>query len=334
MAGTSRIVTTALALFGLLLSSASASSDSLTPEQEKKLSEQIDGIASDLSTYLAKDDNRALLAEQIAQHKYVMALRGFLAVAATKAGDDQGEDLFNLAVKVNEGEDLMKEFGLAVPRFDIKLPVKTHREAVKETREVYVAAVPLTDERETRSVTVFGPGDRQMSLDPKAPPDVPTYVVGPAERESLEPTPPLETSEEPGDEKNPRRVDDYVGVPWIRITDESEGWTCGDPEIYVRLKFWIWNYNMWVFINSKVNLYGVNDAHTWYWLGELGYNSMYRNLLSNDWKYITYEVWEEDSGAHGADDYLGSTVINWKNLPYNGYSQSNFGNGSMMVDRD
>jgi len=47
-----------------------------------------------------------------------------------------------------------------------------------------------------------------------------------------------------------------------------------------------------------------------------------------------YEFWEEDSGGHGGDDFLGSKTINWKGLPYSGYVHLNFAHGGIMVDRD
>ena len=331
-----------LALVGLLVGCALASSQSAKPAQDSRqtaeLSRQIEGIAADFSLYLADKENRAFFSAQIkaAPRKYLMVMRDFLAMAAARDREKGGELLFNLAMKVDQAEATMKEFGYPIPRIEVKLPVKAHREVLKNSRAVYVAAIPLEDETEVKSVTAHTSNGKRMALSPKKPPDIPTVVVGPAETASVEPTAPLVKAKKPGKEENPERVvDDYVGLPYLLITDKSEGWTCGDPEIYVRIKFWIWSYNHWIFINTRVDLPGVNDEYVWYWLGELGYNSTYRYLSSYaDWKYIVYEVWEDDSGGHGADDFLGSKTINWKGLPYSGYTHLNYAHGDIMVDRD
>jgi hypothetical protein len=341
MAGKSIISMTALVLVGFLAGCALAS-PATKPEQSRKedaeLTRQMESIAADFSLYLANNENRAFASTQIkaAPKKYLMAMRDFLAMAADKDREKGGELLFNLAVKVDQAEATMKDFGYPVPRVDIKLPVKAHRKLLKDARAVYVAVIPLEDETEVKSISAYDLKGKRIALSPGKPPAIPTFVIGPAEEESLEPPPPLIKADKPGKEENPERVfDDYVGLPWLLITDTSEGWTCGDPEIYVRIKFYIWNYNQWIFINAKVNLPGVNDAYVWYWLGELGYNSTYRYLSSySDWKYIVFEFWEEDSGGHGADDFLGSRTINWKSLPYSGYTHLNFAHGDIMVDRD
>jgi hypothetical protein len=342
MIGKSMIGAAALALVSLLVGCALASSQSVKPVQDgrqtSELARQLDSIAADFSSFLADSDNRTFFSAQIkaAPRKYLMVMRDFLAMAAGKDREKGGETLFNLAMKVDRAEATMREFGYPIPRLEVKLPVKAHRELLKDARAVYVAAVPLEDESEVTSVTAYDAGGKRMALSAKKPPGIPTFVIGPAEEASLEPAPPLVKAEKPGKEENPERVvDDYVGLPWLLITDKSEGWTCGDPEIYVRIKFWIWNYNQWIFINAKVDLPGVNDEYVWYWLGELGYNSTYRNLSNySDWKYIVYEFWEEDSGGHGGDDYLGSRTINWKALPYAGYTHLNYAHGDIMVDRD
>lgn len=343
MAIKSMISAAALVLVGLLVGCALASSETARPEQQSEhknaeLTRQIESIAADFSSYLANNENRAFASAQIkaAPKKYLMAMRDFLAMAASKDREKGGELLFNLAMKVDQAEASMKKFGYPIPRIDIKLPVKAHRELLKDARVVYVAVIPLEDESKVKSITAYDLKGKRIALGSDKPPAIPTFVIGPAEEDSLEPPQPLIKADKPGKEENPERVyDDYVGLPWLLITDKSEGWTCGDPEIYVRIKFWIWNYNQWIFINAKVDLPGVNDEYVWYWLGELGYNSTYRNLSSySDWKYIVYEFWEEDSGGHGADDFLGSKTINWKGLPYSGYMHLNYAHGDIMVDRD
>lgn len=330
-----------LAVVGFLAFWPLASSQAAKPAQESKqlakLSRQIESIAADFSSYLADNENRALLSAQIkaARRKYVMVMQDFLAVAASKDLEKGGEHLFNLAIQVDQVEATMKDFGLPIPRLEVKLPVKAHRELLNESEAVYVAAVPLVDESEVKSITAYTSKGDRITLSADEPPRIPTFVITPAEEESLEPEHPLIMSDKPGKEENPERVvDDFIGIPWIRITDDHESWPCGDPEIYVKIWFWIQSNGYWQVIKSIANLKYVNDEYVWYWLGELGYNNTYRKLIGSDWKNIYYEIWEADSGAHGNDDFLGSRYVTWKDLPFGGYTKFSAGDAKIYVDRD
>jgi len=169
-----------------------------------------------------------------------MVMRDFLAVAASKDLEKDGKHLINLATQVDQIEATMKDFGLPIPRLEVKLPVKAHRELLNESDEVYVAAVPLADESEVKSIIAYTSKGDRITLSADEPPRIPTFVITPAEEESLEPAHPLIKLDKPREEENPERVvDDYIGIPQIRITDDHENWWCGDPEIYVRIK-WYW----------------------------------------------------------------------------------------------
>jgi hypothetical protein len=48
----------------------------------------------------------------------------------------------------------------------------------------------------------------------------------------------------------------------------------------------------------------------------------------------TFAVWEEDSGLHGADDFLGSVTFNWTTLTFSGYTAFSNGDMEIRVDRD
>jgi hypothetical protein len=266
--------------------------------------------------------------------KNIIVLRDFLTAAASKHRDKGGESLFNLALQVMQIEAAMKESGFSYPRLEVKLPVKGHRDSLAQSDTVYVAVAPLEDESQVQSVVAYNKGE-QLALSVKEPPKIPTFVIAPAESDSVEPEPPLTISDKPRDEENPERVvDDFVGIPWILITDDHESWPCGDPEIYVKISRWDLINGSWQFFSSNTDLTGVNDENVWYWLGELGYNNTYRVLGSTFWRVVQYAFWESDSGAHGSDDFLGSINVTWTALPFGGYTSFSSGDVRFYVDRD
>jgi hypothetical protein len=157
-------------------------------------------------------------------------------------------------------------------------------------------------------------------------------IIG-SEPQSSNPGYPIPVVKEPGEEGKEGRVDDYVGIPYIYIYNDHENWWCGDPEIYVRVKRF--RFSTFSVINQKVNLPGVNGERVWYNLGDGYPNSTYKYVNTSDYApVIRFEFWEEDSGFHGGDDYLGSINIWWTNLPFGGYREYATGDVRFKIDRD
>lgn len=322
-----------LAVVGLLAVGPLASSQAEKPAQERKqlaqLSRQIENIAADFSSYLEDNENRAFFTAQIKASKTnTIVLREVLAAAARqglKKGDDR---LFRLAAGVQRAEIIMKNSTIPICRLDLTLPVEEHRVILQEYNTMYVAVAALADEGEVKSITAYSNGKR-LTLSANEPPKIPTFVIIPAETESLDPVYPLTILREPQDETNKDRiVDDFVGIPYILITDDHEPWWKGRPEIEVRFRTWLKQPG--VFRYNKVGLGGVNKEYKWYWLGDPSGTYLY----FGDRHHSPFEiaVWERDSGS---DDFLGVFFIHWTSLPYGGYTGpvSN-GDARIYVDRD
>jgi hypothetical protein len=224
----------------------------------------------------------------------------------------------------------MTKCGCPAARLNLKLPVESHLKSPADTTELFVAIAPLADEDEVDKVVAFSNGKR-LRLDPATPPKTPTLVIVGDEPQSIDPGYPLPISKNPGREENPKRPDDYVGIPWIYLYNDSESWTCGDPEIYVRIMRF--RFSTFSLINQWVDLPGVNDERVWYNLGD--WNPTYRYVTTSDYApVVRFEFWEADSGWHGADDFLGAINITWTGLPYSGYRYYTAGDVRFGVDRD
>lgn len=291
-----------------------------------RLEQMLDRFARQLSAVLAERQSRTFVVERIEASKTrVVALGELLSTALAASGTEGAPGLARLAAQVGRLESALERAGAPIPRLDLKLPVREHQALLASSETIYVLAAPLADESEVESLTAYA-NLEPVTLDPDEPPKIPTLVVIPAESESLEPTYPLRFSAEPGDEEDPRRVDDFVGIPKIWIADESEGWTSGDPEIYV-ITF---RTQGGASFTTRRNLPGVNDIRVWYDLGDP--NSTYLYYDSSYSSVISIIVYEEDNFAHGADDFMGSVTFDWTALPPSSYTT--FSNGDMRIQVD
>lgn len=313
-------------------------------KQVKQLSENLEKLASKLSTFLTDKESLALLSAQFKATKWKnRAVLGDFLGAALKKGlkkqaqqqEKKAELILDLAVHVQEIESTLKNLGITIPTLEVKLPVKAHRKILTSSQTVYVAVAPFADESEVKSITAYSSGKR-ITLSADKPPEVPTLVIISAE-ESMDPVYPLPTSKQPGEEKKEERVDDFVGIPWIAIDAYKEEWWCGFPEIYVKVKRIkkIPGTPWGQIITDIVNLPGVNVEDIWYWLGDPNPTYKYVDMLSY-WPVMRFEVWEADSGEFhgGGDDYIASFTITWTGLPFGGYTTFTKPNARIRVDRD
>jgi hypothetical protein len=250
-----------------------------------------------------------------------------LGELVSAAGREGATRLAQLAGQVRQIETALEQAGAPVPRLDLKLPVSEHQGLLRTAETIYVLAAPLEDESEVETLRAYS--NRQpVTLDVAEPPAIPTLVLIPGESESLDAEYPLEQRTEPAPELNPRRVDDFVGIPQILITDDHESWVSGNPEIYamiVRLQLGGGSI-------TPVDLPGVNNQNVWYLLGDP--NSTYLEYSSLVLPDTTIEIWEDDSFAHGADDFLGQVTFDWTTLSYSGYRFFSNGDMRIEVDRD
>jgi hypothetical protein len=292
----------------------------------------LQSVGQALSAYLAADaEGRAALVERLksSPRKYIIVLRSFVEEQVKQEREQGADALALLAARVLDTEAAMKRSGLADARLDVKVPVEAHRDRLSQTATPYVAVTPLEDETRVKSLVAFLRGER-LSLDAQSPPEVATLVVTPAESSSIDPAYPLRIVDEPDEaEEFPGRiVDDFVGIRWIRILDDHESWSSGDPEIYVRILRCSTGGGVG---RVRINLPRVNDENVWYRLNDP--NATYRFV--NCGVRMFFDFYEADSGAHGNDDFVGSCSVRWRDLSFNGYQPiSCYGDVRIWVDRD
>lgn len=300
----------------------------------ERVASDLDVLASELSVMLAQDSTRNFFAEEITKaKKRTVGLGQVLGALRVKDPNNSDKRVETTIKTVRKIESAMTEFGVETVRVDIKLPVEAHVKLLKEAREVFVAIAPMADEKDVDKVIAFSNGER-LELAAAKPPTVPTLVVLGAEPQSSDPGYPIPVVKEPGEEGKEGKVDDYVGIPRIYIYNDHEGWWCGDPEIYVRVKRF--RFSTFSLYNQRVNLPGVNGEQVWYNLGDGYPNATYKYVSTGDYApVIRFEFWEDDDFWCGwSDDYLGSINIRWTSLPFGGYTEYVTGDVRFRIDRD
>jgi hypothetical protein len=292
--------------------------------ERERLSQALDRLAVTLSGVLAESGPREFVVERIEASKTKVVAFGDLVAAAGAQGET---GLAQLLVPVRQIETALGRAGAPFPRLDLKLPVKAHQDLLATATTIYVLAAPLEDESAVKRLRAYS-NLRPVTLDVEEPPDVPVLVLIPGESKSLDADYPLEERTEPGKELNPRRVDDFVGIAEIELSDDHESWASGNAEIYaiiVRNQLGAGNID-------RVDLPSVNDANVNYFLGDP--NPSYLEYSSLVLPNTTIEIWEEDSFAHGADDFVGRINFDWTTLSISGYRSLSSGDVTLGVDRD
>ncbi len=336
IAMTKRLMKFGVVLVGILVlavelgPSSAAAAPKHHSKQIAQLTKQLERLAAELSSLLADNEFRATVSAQFkaSAKTNTVVLRDVLVAAARQGQKNDAERLFELASSVQRMEMIMKDSGAPIPRLDLTLAVNTYHDLLQSSDTVYVAVAALADESQVKSIKVYSNG-KGFTLGVNEPPKIPTIVVAPAETESLDPDYPLTILKEPGDEANKNRiVDDFVGVPYILITDDHDPGT--SPEIYIKIRRWL----LWpgTFVDNKIELAGVNKENKWYWLGD--HNDTYKFVDAGFHGTIEIAVWERD-GWFNPDDFLGVFFVNRTSLPFGGYTGplSN-GDARIYVDRD
>lgn len=291
---------------------------SISNQDQHRLIEHqyIEGLAADLSSFLADQEFRGFVSAQIkaSPKTNTIVLSEALAAALRQNLMEGDKRLFGLAANVQQAETVMENFAIPIPKINLMLPVLAHRELLENSNDLYVAIDPLIDESEVKSITAFSNGKR-LTLSANKPPKIPTIVMTLSETKSLNPEYPLTILEELENEaKEGQIVDDFVGIPNILITDDNEPWYKGNPEIEVRFRIFLTEPG--VFQDIQVELEGVNDENQWYSLGDP--NDTYQFLDDRNQPLIEIAVWELDSPD--SDDFVGLFIPNWRSLPFGGYT--------------
>jgi hypothetical protein len=257
--------------------------------------------------------------------------------------------LSDVALGIEAAESLGRVGG--VGRFVLRLPSADKLSAMSTTlgaQNVCVAVDPLVDETAVQTIAAFC-GGRRAYLAASVPPDGPVFVIGLAEAKDLDPTYPLPTAITPPDEIGEGKIinsdllghpgqgiaslangaaGDFVGIAQMRISNDHEPWYRGDPEIVVRVRRFMQPSG--VFQDLRRPLPSVNQEDQWYLLGDP--NSTY--LFFDDAWASTYElvVWEEDSPD--SDDVVGVFIVNWRQLPFGGFTERSKRDVQIRLDRD
>jgi hypothetical protein len=297
-----------------------------TDRPNNSLSQQMEDIAATLSSFLADKQNRAFLFAQMkaAGKTHSIELGNVLAAVEKQGHLKGGERLNTLAENILKTETALKNTKAAVPRLDLVVPAETNRSLLETADAINVAVAPLTDEGGVQSIPAYANGKRLVQgLSALKAPDVPTLVIGPAERESItfdsegsleeEVTSNMLAGTAFDQPKSLSTGEDLVGIPNILITNDHEPWYKGDPEIYVHFRRW--KTATGVFIDTKADLPGVNTENKWYFLGDP--NSTYQRLNATYDKFMEIIVYEDDAWPD-SDDVVGVFIPNWKLLSYSG----------------
>jgi len=295
--------------------------------QNHQLSRQVEVIAADLSSFLARKENRKLLLSQMkaAGKTRTIELVDVLSTVRGQARQTGGDQLSKLMENISQTEVAMKAAKMAIPRLDLVVPGDMQQEMLQGSDLIYVAIAPLEDESKVRSIPAYADGKRlSQDLSADEAPKVPTIVIGAAERNTITSelsaartesvaasTLAFATADVP---KSAAVSGDLVGIPRILITNDHEPWYKGDPEIYVKIRRWIKSTG--VFGDTRVDFANVNSENTWYSLGDP--NKSYVFLNSTYDSKIEILVYESDSPD--GDDVVGVFIPTWTSLLYGGYT--------------
>jgi len=295
--------------------------------QKHQLSRQVEEIASNLSSFLARKENRKLLLSQMktAGKTSTIELGDVLSTVRGQARQMGTDQLSKLMENISQAEVAMKDAKMAIPRLDLVVPCGISQAMLEGSDLMYVAIAPLEDESKVKSIAAYVDGKRlSQDLSANEAPKVPTIVIGGAERYTISSELTAAKTESvvasalavtAADVPKSAAVSgDLVGIPRILITNDHEPWYKGDPEIYVKIRRWI--KSMGVFGDTRVDFANVNSENTWYSLGDP--NKSYVFLNSTYDKSIEIVVYESDSPD--GDDVVGLFIPTWTSLPYGGFT--------------
>ena len=296
-------VTIFLLLCALNLNFGSSTQVSAPSQLPAEVTTTIDDLAKDLAALLAnpgiRNQLRADINRSIKREKIVF-LDEFLANATKIAGlpeqaRGKANDASNKArtAKQRFSQPNIRQF-LVSPDIDVYFPVLIHRNRWTGGDDLLVAVGTL-DEKAAQIKTYSVRTQEARLISGAAPPAEPVIVVAPCEHASHDAPPILQNVDVPPVKPAPAPPGkhSWIATNYFKITTKSEGWTMGDPEIYVWVAQALTNRTL-----RKVQKYlpGVNDEGVWKDLAEcptaLGF------YFDSTYDKITfYKVMEEDTGS-------------------------------------
>jgi hypothetical protein len=157
----------------------------------------------------------------------------------------------------------------------------------------------VADEQDVAEIIAYSvKSGKRMVLDREIPPETPVLVIAPEEHETHVAEPPPPPTDE-GAVKGPKPAgkaapeagssNSYFGVRYLRIDNDQEPWTRGDPEIYA---YYIQKGPTSCQVTYK-NLYWVNKERSWYYVWS--YLARYFDDRYSNSSYI--RVYERDGGT-------------------------------------
>ena len=319
-------------------------------EKIEQANAELDKMAKDLAASLSHPGFRGHLKSEIAKSKNrenILEFEKFLGKA--KGRKEMPPGLAKMKDDVGKANGRIKALKIwDLEGFDLYFPVKEHLRKWKGKDDLYVAYSPYTDESAVSEIYAYSvKTGEKFSLDPKNPPTEPVLIIAPEEHENHdimempeleEPLPPDERAID-GD-FSPKKIEtEFEGnsrlkFKFIKIYDDHEPWTRGDPEIYMFYADARYNNQH----GGTVWLNWVNKENQWYSLYSY-VNSYFDAACTNEGVVV---VMERDGGSYvyvvrtilesgtivsfkkkTGDDYVGGFRIYKSNFSYDiDYGQS------------
>lgn len=325
-----------------------------------------DNAASQLAQLLASDPEMRNFLYQQTQASIERERKLDLANTLTRASQSptlsqSTTSLNNISQIISAAQDKMRSINFSDSDIgvDIYFPVKEHREKWKGESDMLVAITPPDiDDSEYAAITAYSvlTGEK-LNLDPVTPPDTPTLVIGikerlPADLSTIQPVPLTEVN---NDNFAIQVTRQYLGIPQLRILNDHEPWTRGDPEIYVLIGQSERTSPQVNRINMDMSYYDINEENRWYCLGD-DQNALLYFYFDENYSDASYvHVMEHDGGSvftlnasvtyggstiglswliNDGDDSLGSRSVNKNDFPLSGYTTRSTGDAEFRIDID
>jgi endonuclease/exonuclease/phosphatase family metal-dependent hydrolase len=309
------------------------------------LNDGLDELARDMALFLAEESNRSFLQSQVSESsnaEQIIGLQPFLE----RAADQQLGEAETLSRQASQLRGQLKKTKARPPeeegprvtmpeglkaRFDLYFPVREHREQWQGGKDLIVAPVPVRVEDDLEEITGFTLSGEEVSLSADRIPQRPVLVIA-AEEHLTHETRPIETREQPPEEPEegepePDERHSSLGIPWVKLWDDHEGWFQGEPELHLQM----WE-GSWRSPSHAQNwpLHEVDDEETWYSLGDHGPIYWYWDESRNSrYELIFYEV-----DPRTRNEYPGTGRVNRSRIEWQGYKIKRFDDVDFYIDKD
>jgi len=309
------------------------------------LNDGLDELARDMALFLAEESNRSFLQSQVSESsnaEQIIGLQPFLE----RAADQQLGEAETLSRQASQLRGQLKKTKARPPeeegprvtmpeglkaRFDLYFPVREHREQWQGGKDLIVAPVPVRVEDDLEEITGFTLSGEEVSLSADRIPQRPVLVIA-AEEHLTHETRPIETREQPPEEPEegepePDERHSSLGIPWVKLWDDHEGWFQGEPELHLQMWEGSWRSPSHA---QSWPLHEVDDEETWYSLGDHGPIYWYWDRSRNSrYELIFYEV-----DPRTRNEYPGTGRVNRNRIEWQGYKIKRFDDVDFYIDKD